>query len=820
MPLSAGDRLGPYEILSLLGAGGMGEVYRARDTRLGRDVAIKISADQFTERFEKEARAIAALNHPNICHLYDVGPDYLVMELIDGEPLKGPLPFDKALEYARQILDALDAAHSKGITHRDLKPANILVTKSGIKLLDFGLAKQSAPLKETDATQALTEQGAIAGTLQYMSPEQLQSKEVDARSDLFSFGCVLYEMLTGKRAFEGSSKASLIAAILEREPAPLEAAPPLDRVVRRSLAKDPDQRFQTARDLKASLAWAAEQPVSSAIQPGKNSLWPIATALFAAVSIALGVFLWRAMLPVEKPLMRFDVDLGPDAVPLAGTENATDPFFSPDSQSIGFMAGRQMKKISVKGGLAISIADVNNARGAAWGEDGNIIFTPNSGSTGLLRVSDAGGPAQALTKLAKGEISHRWPQILPGGNSVLFTSTTTVRDYNDGFLEVLSLKTGTSKIVLRGGYFGRYSPSGHLIYIHDNTVLAVPFDSSRLEVRGEPVPVIQDVAASAFYASGQFDFSRNGVFVFSTGASLGAAWPIVWVDEAGKTAPLLAPGRYGNPQLSPDGERLAADESQDIHVYDPQYDRNVRLTFDNSSEFPVWAPDGKHVVFVTDASGVFRIVWMRADGTGEAQTLVESHSQLWPSSFTPDGKKLGYDEGNQSMKILPLDLANPEHPLPGMPSAFGDASTRRRHPAFSPDGRWLAYMARDPGGWEIFVSPFPSGSGRWQISSGIGTSPVWSRSGRRLFFAAPDLRVMVVDYNVGGETFEATKPRPWPGPPLLQMGRTGNFDVAPDGKRIAALNTPDATIAQKGTVHLTVMLNFFDELRRRAPASK
>jgi predicted Ser/Thr protein kinase len=434
MSLVAGARLGAYEILSPIGAGGMGEVYKARDTRLDRTVAVKIAKEQFSERFEREARAVAALNHPHICHLYDVGPNYLVMELVEGTPLKGPLPLEKGIEYAGQILDALDAAHQKGITHRDLKPANILLTKQGIKLLDFGLAKQTAPLGEAEVTRALTGQGQILGTLQYMSPEQLQGKEVDARSDLFSFGCVLYEMLTGKQAFEGSNPASVIAAILEREPAPLEVARPLERVIRRSLAKDPDLRFQTARDLKAALFWVLEQP-PQVNAPSRSRLgWPMAAALAVALGIA-GAGWWRATRPVNHALVRLDVELGSDsaladnipvaiapdgtrivfgmrgpdgkerlatrlldqanASPLAGTEDGVDPFFSPDGQWVGFFADGKMKKVSVQGGSPVTICDAPSPHGASWGEDGNIVAALVA-TAGLARVSSAGGPPQAL----------------------------------------------------------------------------------------------------------------------------------------------------------------------------------------------------------------------------------------------------------------------------------------------------------------------------------------------------------------------------------------------------------------------------------------
>src|SRR5579864_1374627 len=464
MGLDIGTKLGPYEILTPLDEGGMGEVYRARDTRLDRVVAVKVSKGQFSERFEREARAIAALNHPNICQLYDVGPNYLVMEFVEGSPLKGPLPVEKAAEYAGQILDALDTAHCKGITHRDLKPANILVTKQGIKLLDFGLAKlKTAPLTETDGTvtQPLTAKGQILGTLQYMSPEQLQGKEADARSDLFSFGCVLYEVLTGKRAFDGASSASVIAAILEREPAALEAAKPLDRVVRRAVAKDPDQRFQTARDLKAALTWALEQPPPSAAaaKPDRRLWIGIAAAtllLGAGVGWALALFrqptaddrAYRLQIdPPEGGQFVFGNNSGgialspdgrtavyvasvngktalwvrpldaPSAHPLAGTEGAYFPFWSPDTKSVGFFVAGKLQRVDLAGGAPSTICDVpgGSGRGAAWTDDGRIVL--GGLGAGLFQVPASGGTPSTLTKLdvSHGEASNRWPQLLPGG---------------------------------------------------------------------------------------------------------------------------------------------------------------------------------------------------------------------------------------------------------------------------------------------------------------------------------------------------------------------------------------------------------------------
>ena len=458
MPLTAGERLGPYEVLALIGAGGMGEVYRARDTRLDRVVAIKVSKEKFSDRFEREARAVAALNHPHICTLHDVGPNYLVMEYVEGAPLKGPLPLEKAVEYAGQILDALDAAHQKRIIHRDLKPANILVTKQGIKLLDFGLAKHAAPLKDVDVTRALTDQGQILGTLQYMSPEQLQGKEADACGDLFSFGCVLYEMLTGKRAFEGASPASVIAAILERQPAPLTEAPPLDRIVRRALAKDPDQRFQSARDLKAVLNWALEQPPPAAAKPSHR--WWMASAAILVIS-ALGgwAIAHFRQSPADQGAFRLHIvppeggqfvygnnsggiALSPDgrtaayvasangktalwvrpldapsARALAGTEGAYFPFWSPDNKSIGFFAAGKLQRVDLAGGAPLTICDVpgGSGRGAAWTSDGRVVL--GSIAAGLFQVPASGGTPSPLTKIdaSHGEASHRWPQLLPGG---------------------------------------------------------------------------------------------------------------------------------------------------------------------------------------------------------------------------------------------------------------------------------------------------------------------------------------------------------------------------------------------------------------------
>jgi Tol biopolymer transport system component/predicted Ser/Thr protein kinase len=874
MPLSVGTKLGPYEILAPIGAGGMGEVYKARDGRLNRFVAIKVSKEQFSKRFEHEARAVAALNHPHICTLYDVGPDYLVMELVEGTPLKGPLPLAKTVEYATQVLDALDAAHQKGITHRDLKPANILVTKQGIKLLDFGLAKQAVRLNEDDATKALTDQGQIIGTLQYMSPEQLQAKEADARSDLFSFGCVLYELLTGKRAFDGKSPASVIAAILEREPAPLEVARPLDRIVRRSLAKDPDQRFQTARDLKAALTWALEQPPAAAAnQRGSKRAWAVASVLALGLVLALWAP-WRFRRSTDRPLVRLNVDLGPDVVAgqfsstvispdgsrlvfpaknpdgkqvlatrllsetkpalFSGTANAKDPFFSPDGKWIGFFADGRMKKLSVQGGAPVILCDAPNARGANWGEDGNIIVALNAASS-LSRVSASGGTPQRVTKLQGGTVTHRWPQVLPGSEAVLFTVSSVVYSFEDASIAAVSLKTGEIKILVRGGYFGRYLPTGdgtgHLLYVHEGVLFAVPFDPARLQLRGTAVPLLDDLAADPTSGAGQFSSSVTpsgaGTLTYRAGRVSAQSWPVWWLDNSGRTEPLIAtPGVYATPRISPDGQRLAllqiSGNDRGLFVFDWQRETMSPLAVNTQQpSYPTWSPDGKHIVFWFAFGGGASLGWIRADGAGEIQHLLDSKNHMTPYSFFPGGRRLAYTEldpdSGADLWTLPLDVSDPEHPKPGKAEPFLRTPSNERNPAVSPDGRWIAYQSEESGKLEVYVRPFPGPGSKLQISRAGGLLPIWSSNGRELFFQNLDSRIMVTNYEGKNESFAAGKPQLWSDQPLHDLNGVLNYDLVPGGKRFAIIPELKTLTEGKGAVNVTFLLNFFDELRRRAP---
>jgi Tol biopolymer transport system component/predicted Ser/Thr protein kinase len=873
MSLTAGTRLGPYEILALIGAGGMGEVYRARDTRLGRDVAIKVSAQQFTERFEREARVVAALNHPNICTLYDVGPNYLVMEYIEGEALAGPLPLDEALRFAAQIAEALAAAHDKGIVHRDLKPANIKITPDGVvKVLDFGLATAAEPEVEPDSensptlTMRATQLGMIVGTAAYMAPEQARGKKVDRRADIWAFGVVLYETLTGQRLFEGETISDILAQVLTKQPDWTLVPAEVRRLLQMCLQPDPKQRLQGIGDWRLLMV---DAPATAPSRPRLRSGGWIAAGVLAAALIAALAILWPR--PIQHPLMRMSVDLGPDAVagqrttvaispdgtrivfpmrgaegkqqlatrlleqatptPLPGTENAADPFFSPDGQWVGFFADGKLKKISVLGGAAVTLCDAPSSRGGSWGEDGNIIaaLTP---AGGLARVPDAGGTPQPLTKLSQGATTHRWPQVLPGASAVLFTASANGTQFDDANIQARALKTDQIKTLVRGGYFGRYLPTngstGHLVYIHEGVLFGVPFDPVKLELRGAAVPVLEDMASDTSTAGGQLDFSRSGIFVYRSGKSAAPGYPVVWLDNSGKTQPLVAtPGIYNSPRFSPDGRRLAlamiSAKGRDVYVYDTQRDALSRLTFTGQGNNPIWTPDGKHIVFWSENS----FWWIRADGAGEPQRLLESKNPLYSSSFSPDGRRLAYYEqapqtGGDAW-TLPLDLTDPEHPKPGKPELFLRTPFNEGAAVFSPDGRWLSYTSNESGRFEVYVRPFQSAQGgpggKWQISTAGGVYSFWSRDGRELYYEGADNRIMVVSYTAKSDSFAAGKPRVW-SDTQIRFTAVGSppLDMAPNGKRFAILSRNDPTEAQGSSIHVTFLLNFFDELRRRVPA--
>jgi eukaryotic-like serine/threonine-protein kinase len=916
MPLSPGVRLGPYEILDAIGAGGMGEVYRAKDTRLDRTVAIKIlpthlsSDDVRKQRFEREAKIISSLNHPHICVLYDLGQqdgiDYLVMEYVEGETLakrleKGALPLEQVLKYGMQIADALGRAHRSGVVHRDLKPGNVMLTPTGAKLLDFGLAKPTAPLSSavtlTAATRnsPMTEQGSIVGTFPYMSPEQIEGKELDGRSDIFSFGAVLYEMLTGRRAFEGKSQLSVASAILEKEPVPISALKPmtpptLDHAIRRCLAKDQEERWQTARDVKLELQWIAEggsqagtpAPQVSHGKVRERLAWLAATALAIAAIIAAAGW-WRAAHTSQPRFpMRLSVELSPGTIidRFAGGQLAISPdgtrivvaehvptgmrrlamrsldqsqfvplsgagfafafrsFFSPDGQWIGFFADGKLKKIPVEGGDApVTLCDAPGfPRGGSWGDDGNIVTAFNWGATGLVRVPSGGGASIQLTQpiKEKGELAHAWPQVLPGSRAVLFT-VYGVGAYDDGEIAVVSFKTGERKSLHRGASYGRYLPSGHLVYLQKNTLWAAPFDLSRLEVTGAPQPVLEEVNSNTA-GGGDFDFSQTGTLVYvSSKAQISFPYSIWQLESTGQTKALqVPPGLYENPRFSPDGKRLAFELATgsaraDIWVKDLERNSVSRLTnLPGRNNLPVWTPDGKSIVFASWSQAAPGIYWIRADGAAEAQRLTEPDGKIiiqYPHSFSPDGKRLAFVQYGFGVpaQIMTAPIEGDRDDLRmGKAQRFLQTSFSERDPAFSPDGHWLAYGSDESGNDEVYVRPFPGPGGKSQVSTDGGSRPIWSRDGRQLFFLTPDLRIMVASYTAQGDTFSAGKPHVWSQKNLVEIGGFYPYDLAPDGKRFAVVLNPGGTEEQeqRSTDSVIILLNFFDELRRKVPSGR
>jgi Tol biopolymer transport system component len=896
MTLATGTKLGSYEVLTPIGAGGMGEVYQAHDTKLGRDVAIKVLPEAFAHdperlsRFQREAKMLAALNHPNIATIYGLeqsnGTSYLVMELVSGETLadrikrEAALPVEEALAICKQIAEALEAAHEKGIIHRDLKPANVKVTPEGkVKVLDFGLAKAFAgdaanddPSNSPTLSMAATMHGVILGTAAYMSPEQARGKAVDKRTDIWAFGCVLYELLTGKPAFHGEDVTDILAAVVRAEPdwQVLPAATPTQvrDLLRRCLQKDKTLRLQAAGDARIEIQEAIAAPKDSgatqAAPASTRKLLLAVGAVAAALAIIAVVALWgwwRATRPVEqalRPLVRLDVDLGldvslgatygtdailspdgtrmvyvsqgrlftrrldqPTSTELVGTPGVYAPFFSPDGQWIAFFTATNLKKVSVDGGAAITLCGANGGRGGSWGADGNIIAALGVYS-GLSRVLSAGGPPTAVTELQNGEITHRFPQTLPGDKAVLFTATSLASAYDTANIEVMSLADHRRKTLVRGGTYGRYLPSGHLVYVNRGTLFAVPFDLDRLEVHGTPVPVLDQVGYDSSFGSAQLDFSQTGTLIYRSSGSGGELLTVAWLDGVGKEQPLLAkPGVYGRPTMSPDGQRLALDVSEgsgtDIWIYDWQRDTMTRLTFTGNASTPLWTPDGRHIAFRAVGEGMSVT---RSDGSGKPQPLTQSKTSQLPWSFTPDGKRLAFgDQSSGSFDLWTVPLESDGAGVRGgKPEVFLQTPADERSPSFSPDGRWMAYSSDESGTVQVYVRAFPDKGGKRQISNSGGGYPMWSRNGRELFFETLDNHIMVAAYTVKDDSFVADKPRVWS---EKQIGITANaarnVDLAPDGKRIIALMPVETAEGQKARNHVIFLENFFDELRRRVP---
>ena len=854
----------------------MGEVYRAKDTKLGRDVALKILPASLTTdaervaRFRREAQVLASLNHPHIAHIYGLddanGTQFLVLELVDGESLdrriaRGPIPVDEALAIAKEIAAALEAAHEKGIIHRDLKPANIALTKDGeVKVLDFGLAKAVETTGSFDLANSptitspamMTGIGTLLGTASYMSPEQARGKTVDKRADIWAFGCVLYEMLTGRRAFGGEDVAETTGAVIHKDPdwTRLPAATPaaVRTILHRSLEKDARKRL---RDISGA-SLLLENPVVE--NPRRRQLpWIAVGAMTIVVAITLTSQWIRGRARVDpRPLVRLDVDLGSDV--LLGSQYGTDvvisrdgnrlvwvsagrlftrrldqstavdlgrgsiPSLSPDGQWVAFGLGNKLYKVSVTGGATITLAE--GVLGASWGEDGRIVVAINGT---LSIIPDAGGTPAPLTTLLESDPAdgeHAWPQILPGDRAVVFTVRPKIGSFDDARIDVLSLRDGRRKTLLRGGTFGRYvadpNGDGYLLYVNKGTLFAVRFDLDRLETSGAPLPLLEGVGYSSTNGSAQFDVSQTGTLVYRGGYAADTLVTLHWLDANGK-AQLLPPkpAGYTQPRISPDGSLIALTVAggggQDLWVYDWRRDNMKRLTFAAAGfTFHTWSRDGRYLVFTEgfNSTGMF---WTRADGVGGPRPLTQSKTGHVPVAFSPDGTRLIFMEYQTGLFTAPvqneeggLRAGQPEMLLP-MKRGFADVS---------PDGRWLAYSTNESGTDEIEVRAIPDNGSKWSISNGGAVLPIWSPNGRELFYRTSDQRIMVVDYTVKGSVFVADKPRLWSDRRLAAIvGR--NLDIAPDGKRFIVTMPVDAPADQKALNHVTFLQNFSDEVRRR-----
>jgi eukaryotic-like serine/threonine-protein kinase len=882
MPLATGSRLGPYEIQAPLGAGGMGEVYRARDTRLDRAVAIKVlltdlsTSPEVRQRFEREARTVSRLSHPHICALYDVGregeTEFLVMELLEGRTLSerlvhGALPFEEALRYGIEIADALDAAHRQGIVHRDLKPGNVMLAKSGVKLLDFGLAV-TRPLDAAGNERAradltalptivgnpsLTTPGTVLGTFQYMAPEQLEGKEADARSDVFALGAVLYEMTTGRKAFAGASQASLISAIMQTDPPPVSAIQPVsppsfDLLIKTCLAKDPEYRWQTARDVMLQLKGMSERSGAAAPSPalpaGRRRRGSVAWVVAgAAVLAAIGLALRRPPRPVEfaggmrSSLLFPDYSsirtpvLSPDGTriviaardssgksqlfvrtlasssiqALPGTDGPTFPFWSPDGRFIGFFADGKLKKIDASGGPPQTLCDAPVSRGGTWNADGTILFSPVPDGA-IHRVSAAGGQSTAVTRRdpARGETTHRWPFFLPDGRHFLYLVATFASNAEQERMGIYvgSLEKGEEKFLFRANSSVAYAPPGYLLFYREGTVLAQRFDVKSLQLSGDPFPVAEDVHffPQTFFAP--FSVSQNQVLVYQTRAAAGGLSQLVWFDRSGKPLGTLGSSAFqANPRISPDGKRVALDVTDprtgniDVWIYETIGTIATRFTSHIAIDAcPVWSPNGDRIAFMSFRGGHADVYVKSAGGERNEEPVFLSQSAKYPTDWSRDGKYVLYraldPKSNTELWIVPIGSG--EKPKPFLRAAFDVTDGQ-----FSPDGRWVAYDSNESGRVEIHVAPFPGPGGSWRISTTGGSQPRWRADGRELFYIAPDGKLMTVAVK-SGPTFEAEPPKPLfstrPREPAY-AGDLFNYDVSADGQRFLVNNEIGQTAA-------------------------
>jgi Tol biopolymer transport system component len=882
MAFTSGTKLGPYEILSPVGVGGMGEVYRARDTRLGRDVAIKVLPENFAkdavlkERFEREAKTISSLNHPNICTLYDVGhqngTDFLVMELLEGESLaqrlaKGALPVAETLRIGMEMSDALERAHRQGIVHRDLKPGNIVLTKSGAKLLDFGLAKPqglttgsgsalSGLATQVSPSSPVTREGTVIGTYPYMSPEQVEGKEADARSDIFALGAVLYEMATGKRAFEGKSQISIASAILEKEPEPISRVQPmtppaLEHVVKTCLAKDPEERFQTAHDVKLQLRWISESgsqagvaaPVVAHRRHREWLVWALTAALLLGLLSGWALW-WRGrgepqpamFLQASLPFTAQDIALSPNghtlaaagylelanrnviwiydvgsrhADNIAGTEGASFPFWSADGRNVAFFAEGKLKKVEVPGGRVQTICDAPWGRGGAWNRDGVILFAPTT-TDPLFRVPASGGTPVPVTKLdrVRLETSHLWPVFLPDGKHFLYLAANFGGHPEVNAVFLGSLDSDQRQMIVEVSSNPAYAAPGYLLYYRDKALMAQPFDLRRFALMGEPTTILTDVQFLPQVDRAVFAVSHSGLLV-SQGASRAADSQLVWFDRNGKQMGSVGkPAMYANVALAPDGRRVACDivdldgVKMDVWVMELSSQAAMRFTFDAGLDAtPVWSPDGNSLVYSSNQAPSTGLYVKNSDGSGKNKMILAAGGS--PNAWSPDGKYILYAQGTQlAYAAAPEFQSKP----------FLQTKSMQANGQFSPNGRWVAYASNETGTWEIYVTSFPEPRGKWQVSSGGGQQPRWHGDGRELFYLSSDGKMMAVPVNLGSSVEAGTPTVLFQAHPRQQISSLDVFtyDVSRDGQRFLINTRVEHTEASP----MSVVLNWSAELRK------
>jgi len=894
MALARGTRIGSHEIVAPLGAGGMGEVYRARDTRLNRDVAIKVLPHQFTldpdrlARFTREAQLLASLNHPNIAAIYGLeetsidsaASQALVLELVEGPTLaervaEGPLPLAEALDIAKQIAEALEAAHEQGIVHRDLKPANIKVRPDGrVKVLDFGLAKltgrDSAPTPTPIGSDRIahsptfmptvgpaeTAVGVVLGTAAYMSPEQARGRAADKRSDVWAFGCVLFEMLTGGRPFDAADSSGTVAAILERQPPwdrlPARTPPLVRRLLHRCLEKDPQLRLRDIADARFDVQDALAAPEESAPDRRARHSSALIAGVVAATAIATAALVWYlkpgapqtagdaalvrlliapaeampendGVLVISRDGRRVAYAAGPAgrqrlfvreidqfaSTAIPESEGVMSATFSPDGQSIAFVAERKLRTVALAGGSPLTLRDRVDGPGLTWTDDRTILYNPGT-AVGIWRIAVTGGEPDEVTKPGPKDNFQRFPEMLPGGGALLFSAQGGV---TDDAVYVESLPAHERRFIVKGSA-PHYLPTGHLAFVQGGTLFAVRFDPSRLEAKGEPVTLLEGIRQTRV---GQplISYSDVGSIVYVPTTADPGSNALVWVDRAGNEQPAGASGRpYAQPRLAPDGNRLVTamrGNSEDLWLLDLARGTSSRLTSDTNTSFPVWTPDGRRLTLASAKGGSYSIYWRPVDGSAPDEPLMSGKWPYYPFSWAPDGKSLALVSVNpktlQDIEVLNVDRKGATQP-------FVDTPFREGAPVFSPDGKWIAYVSDDTGRFEIYVRPFPGPGEKVPISTGGGNEPVWPRNGRQLFYREGD-SLMAVDVELT-PTFSAGKPRKlFEKPYERSIALWPDYDASPDGQRLLMvrreMRAPPAT-------HINVVLNWLSDLKRKLPA--